>query len=297
MVANPRSKKRLPSPFRLTNARLSVIEILANFGVATRDQIARLHFGTRKPTEHNARQIRQLTADLEREGYVRWLPWLARVYGLTAKGVKEACARDMSDPYELSPEKSLTLVEHDLKRTSTHAAIEALAESMRWKLGWQKTDLYRTVEPDDLFRINDTYVFFELENHKKNHIDLYGKARRYSEYCAAGECLRDWGFRNPHVLFQFATEERMRNFLDYLTGICNCTHYRGTIRHTCVRELRKAPIRASNFLFTHDAAVYGETAGKILRSAADYAARAYSFSEIVDPGSAATPSGSPPEAS
>ena len=256
--------------FRLTNARLGVIEILANFGVATRNQIARLHFNTLQPTESNRRQIRQLTDDLEAGGYVRYLPWFKRVYGLTGKGVAEARDRDMSDPYELSPEKSLETIGHELKRTDTHAAIERLCEEENWELRWRKTDLYRTVDPDDLFAITKDgrihYFFFELENRRKTMEDLYAKVKRYFDYWDTEKCLREWGyFRKFNVLFQFPNGERMRNFIDFLAGKCNCTHYRGGIKHTCLPYGRKeTPISASNFLFTHDKLMTTDPAGRIL---------------------------------
>jgi hypothetical protein len=266
--------------FRLTGARLSVLEILANFGIATREQIARLHFGD-PTTPTNLRQVRQLTDDLEEQGYVRWLPWLKRVYGLTGKGVAEAAKRDMSDPYELWSEKSLENVEHELKRTETHATIEALSEAEGWPLRWRKTDLYRHVDPDDQFTINTTHFVFEEENKKKTFEDLYKKAERHFDYWDTDRAFRDWGFRTPNILWQFPNNERMLNFLDYLTGKCNCTYYRGKIRHTCLRELGKPPITTKTFIFAYDDLIYNHRDENILYTAADYTKRSYSFSDLV----------------
>jgi Replication-relaxation len=270
--------------FHLTRARLSVVEILANFGVGTWDQIAKLHFGE-SPTETNLRQVRQLTFDLENEGYIRFLPWFQRVYGLTAKGVAEAVQRDMSDPYELSPDKSLENVEHEVKRTETHAAIEALSDKHGWPLRWRKTNLYRTIEPDDLFTLQTTNFFFEEENKKKTHEALYAKAKRYFDYCDTQRCENQWHFRKPYVLFQFATKERMMNFLDYLTGRCSdlCYERGGKMVHMCLKKIGKPPITTGNFIFTFDEAIWNETDSTILYRASDYAKRSYSFAELITP--------------
>lgn len=283
----PRQKHRnRQNHFRLTNARIGVIEVLANFGVATRNQIARLLFNVAKPTDSQKRQARQLTTDLEVSGYIRHVAWLTRAYGLTAKGVAEAISREMSDPYELSPDKSLETVEHELKRTETHAVIEQLSEKHGWELHWQKTDLYRTVEPDDLFAITKggetQYFFFEEENHKKTHEDLYRKAKRYFDYYDTDRCFKEWGyFRKFNVLFQFENEGRMKNFMQFMNGTCRCTYYRGAIHHTCLpHALKQPPITTKNFLFTHDGLIYHESGEPFVFTAADHAKRSYSLREL-----------------
>lgn len=284
----PRGKKPHPrKQCRLTNARLGVLEVLANFYIATAKQVSGLRLG-HPPTEHDDRQTRQILLDLTNQGYVRHRDWKVRVYGLTAKGVAEATRREMSDACELTIEKSLELIPHELKRTATHAVIEALCETNAWPLRWQKTDLHRTIHPDDLISIapspdgNYRYIPFELENEKKTREALYAKAKTYFDYYDTDKCLTEWGyFRKFNPLFQFANEERMRNFLDFLTAQCRCVHYRGKIRHSCLPYgLQKPAIITNTFLFTHDTLVYNNPSGKILFTPADYATRAYSFADL-----------------
>jgi len=194
----------------------------------------------------------------------------------------------MSDPLELRIEKSIEVIPHELKRTETHAAIEALCEKNAWPLRWQKTDLSRTIHPDDLFAIakspdsNYLYIPFELENEKKTHAALYAKAKTYFDYQDTDKCFREWGyFRTFNPLFQFANEERMINFLDFLTAKCRCIYYRGEIRHSCLPHgLKKPAITTNTFLFTYDALVYNNVGGKILFTPADYTTRAYSFADL-----------------
>lgn len=227
--------------------------------------------------------------DLRKVGFVRIFDQDLRkfdpVYGLTEKGVLEAKKWDMQDPIEISPEHSLLTFEHDLKRARTHEKIERLCDKNGWDLFWTKSDLYRTVEPDDMFIITrpDKKVafFYEEENKEKEFADLYAKVRRYFDYWDTDKCFKQWGyFRTFNVLFQFSTEERMTNFLKYLNGHCHCLYYRGKLKHTCLPGKAQKTITTTNFLFTTDALIAKDTGGEIFKTPKDYEKAAYSFANL-----------------
>ncbi len=238
--------------------------------------------GKRDPTEIDERQTRQIIEDLRAEGYVRTLPYFSPVHGLTAPGVELAKERDFPHPKELFAEHSLFTLEHELKRGRMHELTEGLCEQNGWDLYWQKTDLFRMVEPDDLFAIKrngvSTYFFYELENKKKTFKDLYEKCRRYFDLYGTDKCRKLWGdFSTFNVIFQFANATRRTNFLEYLSGVCNCTYYRGKLRHTCLKETNGHPIKTTNFLFTTDELITKDIGGEIFATPKDYLERDYSF--------------------
>jgi hypothetical protein len=273
------------SLFRPTSARLGVVEALANFGCGTSKDVARWRLGKLKPTATEERQTRRLIEDLRDEGYIRTFDYFDPVHGLTARGAGEAKTWQMQDPIEISPEHSLLTFQHDLKRAYTHEGIERLCDKNGWDLFWTKSDLYRTVEPDDMFIITrpDKKIafFYEEENEPKTFEKLYDKVRRYFDYWDTDKCLKQWGyFRTFNVLFQFSTEERMTNFLKYLNGHCHCLYYRGKLKHTCLPGKKQKTITTTNFLFTTDEQIAKDIGGDIFKTPKDYEKVSYSLSSI-----------------
>jgi hypothetical protein len=277
------------SLFRPTNARLGVLEALANFGCGNCADITRWRLGKLNPTETQERQTRRILLDLRNNRFVRIFDKDLRkfdpVYGLTDKGVAEAKKWEMHDPIEISPEHSLLTFEHDLKRARTHEKIERLCDKNGWELFWQKSDLYRTVEPDDMFIITrpDKRIpfFYEEENKEKTFEELYEKVRRFFDYWDTDKCLKQWGyFRTFDVLFQFPTEARMTNFLKYLNGYCHCLYYRGKLKHTCLPGKGQKTIMTTNFLFTTDELIAKDIGGEIFKTPKDYQQRSYSLFTI-----------------
>ena len=122
------------------------------------------------------------------------------------------------------------------------------------------------------------YYFLEAENEKKNFKKLSEKCGPYQKLYGTDQCLKQWGdFSDFKVILQFADRERRDNFRSHLAGECHCTYYRGKLKHTCNP---KAPLKSANFWFTTDAQMYGDTAGKIFTTPADYAAASYSFLDL-----------------
>lgn len=258
------------------------MEVLASVDVATRGQITDNFFDTTDPTRSQRRQTQQILKDLKEEGYVRELEWFKPVYGLTAKGVELAKSYDLGDPKELKADRSPLVMGHEIARTKRHFQIERYFREQGWRLGWQKTDLYRAdIEPDDLLTktVGDrtSYFFLEREEEKKTFENLYWKALGYYDIFNKDKCLKQWGFRTFNVIFDFREKVRMDNLINYLKGECHCGYYRGTIRHTCLPHIRQKPIAASNFLFTHDAIADADISGKIFITPAG---NTYSFSDL-----------------
>jgi Replication-relaxation len=253
--------------FHATNARLGVVEVLANVDCATYHQIICNYFDTDEPTESQRRQIRQILQDLITYGYIRKLGegFLEKpVYGLTAIGVDLAKANSIGDPKELDPVHKNFL--HEIARTKRHFQIEQHFRDKGWVLRWKKTDLWRAgVQPDDLFSkttgTKTTYFFYEREEEKKTFKELYDKARGFYDLFHTERCLTQWNFDDFQVIFDFRGEERMHNMIEHIKGVCQCQYYRGKIRHTCLQDKKKLII--PNFLFTCDAKADADIGGKI----------------------------------
>lgn len=274
-----------------------MIEVLAHYYSATTRQITQIRLGKIQTTESDEHNTNALVEALRDEGFVRTRPsreekeadgnlnWMAPVHGLTAAGVEFAKENGMSDPLEFNAERSVLNFQHDLKRADTRFRIELLCEEKGWILHWRKTDLYRTVEPDDLFAItkpetgDTSYVFFEQENKKKTFEKLYEKVRRYYDIYGTDKCLKEWGdFKTFTVIFQFSNEERRTNFLRFITGECDCRHYRGKLKHTCLPHgLREKPLKVSNIWTTTDELVAADIGGDIFKPLKDHATATRSF--------------------
>jgi hypothetical protein len=250
------------------SAQLAVLEILATFGKATTRQVARFRFGEHTVTQEE--RTSRILSNLRADGLVRTLPakddiaknprllFFVPVHGLTELGCEVAMHYGYGDPKPFEPEHSLLTLEHETKLADTHFRLEQFCESEGWAFSARQTDLAHSVKPDRLFAIDKGHgflpLFYEEENKKKDFQNLYEKAVRYFDYWDTYSCEREWGwFRKFHVLWQFPNEERMINFVRFLAGECQCTKFRGTVKHTCLPHgLRKKILKADTLWFTHD---------------------------------------------
>jgi Replication-relaxation len=262
-----------------------VLAALAKLDVSTTRQVARAYWGTREPTESQEREMRRIVAWWRAQGIARTIDtWIVPVHGLTAKGAKKCGEEGLGDPKELDPEHSTETLRHELERADFHLAVESLCGSRGWTLYWRKTDLSRSVDPDDLFAIEKgtgtSYLFYEKERRRKTLDDLYVKARRYYDLYGTDKCLTEWGdFTTFRVIFEMRSEESAANLLAHLAGECRCRHYRGKLKHTCLSGTGKKPLKVANIWVTWKSAT-DDVAGRIFLTPADRGAKAYSFDDL-----------------
>jgi hypothetical protein len=183
-----------------------------------------------------------------------------------------------TDPKELIRDHSPLTIEHEIKRARFHAKVVAMCQKQKLELFWKKTDLKRTVEPDDVFAIKSAertaYYFFELENKRKSFRELLAKYRRYDEYYGSDRCRNEWkDFSTFTVVTQIRSEEARQNILRFLSG--KPVHvYMSGVRRTIVNP---APILGAMFWFTTDEIVADGVEGQIFETPRDCGERRYGF--------------------
>ena len=259
------------------------------------------HFLYGATDESALRNVRKSLQNLRALGLVKFMTYepedpeeyqsgsIPRVYGLSGKGVSYARKHFPELGAEELSQSRRTL-EHDVKCARTFFHFVKMSEANGLEPYCKRGDLYRRVDntsyidPDWLFGAYDRmtfetrYYFLEAENEKKNFKKLSEKCGPYQKLYGTDQCLKQWGdFSDFKVILQFADRERRDNFRSHLAGECHCTYYRGKLKHTCNP---KAPLKSANFWFTTDAQMYGDTAGKIFTTPADYAAASYSFLDL-----------------
>ncbi len=186
--------------------------------------------------------MRRCLSALDRDGFVNRISYRPDDYpgygtlplacGLSFDGLlwaQENCA--WTDPKELIQDHSPLTLEHEIKRARFHMIIVALCERHGLELFWRKTDLNRTVLPDDVFAIKGNgataYYFFELENKRKCFKEFLEKYERYERYYGTDKCKQEWkDFQTFIVVTQMRTEEARMNLLRFFAGE-PVTEYRG----------------------------------------------------------------------
>lgn len=199
-----------------------ILELLAEYFCLNIPMLARLS----RTTERNAQAIVQrLVKDgkaygkkYETEQYVNGA--LPLVVGLTDSSVSQA----FREGWATNSTKSfrghaLRTVEHEIKISEFHIALDEFAEQNGWTIQWRQRQLDKnSVRPDALFSLNGHYFFLEMEraklgNYRDGKPQILRKLAHYRDYHDSVACERDFGFRAFRVITVMRTPERVDNLL------------------------------------------------------------------------------------